>query len=53
MASSHSNLDKQIDLLRRCELITEEQVHQLCIKARDILMEEGNVHNLSSPITVS
>ncbi|EGD74409.1 type 2A protein phosphatase-2 [Salpingoeca rosetta] len=50
--SSYSDLDRQIDKLRRCELITEDQVQQLCIMARDILMEEGNVHSLSSPITI-
>eukprot|EP01147_Barroeca_monosierra_P000704 gene704-4002_t len=48
----HSDLDRQIDKLRRCELITEDEVHMLCIMARDVLMEEGNVHCVSSPVTI-
>jgi len=29
-----SDLDRQIEKLRRCELITEKEVKQLCAKAR-------------------
>jgi len=41
--SGESDLDKQIEMLRKCEIITEEQVKQLCAKAREILIEEYNV----------
>jgi hypothetical protein len=42
----------QIEQLLRCEPISEEQVKQLCIKAREILIEEGNVQVVDSPVTV-
>ena len=45
---SHS----QIEQLLRCEPITEEQVKQLCLKAREILIEEGNVQVVDAPVTV-
>lgn len=47
-----SDLDRQIDKLRRCELITEKEVKQLCAKAREILVEESNVQRVDSPVTV-
>ena len=42
----------QIAQLTRCEPISEEQVKQLCLKAREILIEEGNVQVVDSPVTV-
>lgn len=36
----------------RCEPISEEQVKRLCLKAREILIEEGNVQVVDSPVTV-
>ena len=38
--------------LRNCELINESEVKYVCDKLRDILIEEGNVEEVSSPITV-
>lgn len=48
-----SELDRQIEQLKRCEIIKESEVRELCNKARDILMEESNIQNIYSPITVS
>lgn len=48
-----SDLDRQIEKLRRCELITENEVKSLCSKAREILIEESNVQSVDSPVTVS
>ena len=42
----------QIAQLQRCEPISEEEVKQLCLKAREILIEEGNVQVVDSPVTV-
>ena len=42
----------QIAQLQRCEPITEDEVKQLCLKAREILIEEGNVQVVDSPVTV-
>ena len=44
---------RQIEQLTRCEPISEEQVKRLCLKAREILIEEGNVQVVDSPVTVS
>ncbi len=44
--------DRQIEQLRRCEPISESQVKELCIKAREILVEEGNVQYVDAPVTV-
>lgn len=43
---------RQISQLIRCETITEEEVKRLCIKAREILIEEANVQVVDSPVTV-
>uniref|UniRef100_A0A674GFY6 Protein phosphatase 4 catalytic subunit n=1 Tax=Taeniopygia guttata TaxID=59729 RepID=A0A674GFY6_TAEGU len=47
-----SDLDRQIEQLRRCELIRESEVKALCAKAREILVEESNVQRVDSPVTV-
>ena len=62
-----SDLDKQIEQLRRCEVIKENDVKSLCAKAREILgkelcltcqtklycsVEESNVQRIDSPVTV-
>lgn len=50
---SYSDLDRQIEHLRRCEIITESEVKSLCSKAREILIEESNVQRVDAPVTVS
>merc|ERR1711881_662775 len=47
-----SDLDRQIEQLRRCEIIKENEVKALCAKAREILIEESNVQRVDSPVTV-
>ena len=44
---------RQIEQLRRCEIIKECEVKSLCAKAREILIEESNVQRVDSPVTVS
>lgn len=51
MASS-TDLDRQIEQLRNCELIKESEVKAICAKAREILVEEANVQRVDSPVTV-
>ena len=46
-------LCRQIAQLKRCEPISEQQGKDLCLKAREILIEEGNVQYVDSPETVS
>lgn len=48
----HIHISRQIEQLNRCEPISEEEVKRLCIKAREILIEEANVQVVDSPVTV-
>ena len=52
MATSTSDLDRQIEQLRRCEYIKESEVKALCQKAREILVDESNVQRVDAPVTV-
>ncbi|OZJ02822.1 Serine/threonine-protein phosphatase 4 catalytic subunit [Bifiguratus adelaidae] len=47
-----SDLDRQIEQLRRCEIIKEIEVKELCLKAREILVEESNVQRVDAPVTI-
>ncbi|KAF8461804.1 Metallo-dependent phosphatase-like protein [Gautieria morchelliformis] len=47
-----SQLDKSIEQLMRCQPIPEPAVKQLCLKAREVLIEEGNVQHVDSPVTI-
>lgn len=48
----NSDLDRQIEQLKKCEIIKEAEVKALCAKAREILVEESNVQRVDSPVTV-
>lgn len=51
-----SDVERMDAVLERClagQQITEGQVKELCLKAREILIEESNVQWIDSPITVS
>ena len=43
---------RQIETLMRCECLTEQEVKILCAKAREILLQEGNVQRIDAPVTV-
>ncbi|KAI9800276.1 MAG: hypothetical protein M1833_003390 [Piccolia ochrophora] len=47
-----SDLDKAIAQLRACRPIPEPQVRELCYKARELLIEEGNVVGVDAPVTI-
>ncbi len=48
-----ADLDEQIERLRKCEYLKEQEVKALCDRAREILCEESNVQRVSAPVTVS
>lgn len=50
--SMHLDLDRQIDILKSCEIIKESEVRELCNMARDILLQESNIQSIHSPITI-
>ena len=43
---------RAIAQLRACRPIPETQVRELCHKARELLIEEGNVVTVMAPVTV-
>eukprot|EP00250_Pteridium_aquilinum_P005760 c15811_g1_i1 orf=188-1102(+) len=47
-----SDLDRQIEQLRRCEPLKESEVKALCLKAMEILVEESNVQRVDAPVTI-
>ncbi|RWW08450.1 hypothetical protein GW17_00028110 [Ensete ventricosum] len=47
-----SDLDRQIEQLKRCEPLKESEVKALCLKAIEILVEESNVQRVDAPVTV-
>ncbi|KAK4210424.1 Metallo-dependent phosphatase-like protein [Rhypophila decipiens] len=47
-----SDLDKAIETLRNCRPIPEAQVREICHKARELLIEDGNVVTVSAPVTI-
>lgn len=47
-----SDLDRQISQLKKCESLTEAQVKDLCDRAREMLIEEGNIQHVDAPVTI-
>jgi serine/threonine-protein phosphatase 4 catalytic subunit len=47
-----SDLDRQIEQLKNCQIIKESEVKALCAKAREILIAESNLQRVDSPVTV-
>ena len=52
MACTNGDVDRMIERLRGCKPLLEADVKRLCMRATEILVEEGNVQQVSSPITV-
>jgi len=54
MAKQSTNIDvnQWIEQLKKCEFIKESEVKALCTKAKEILIEEQNVQNVESPVTI-
>jgi hypothetical protein len=51
-AGGNSCLDEQIERLKRCEYLREGEVKALCLRAREILVDESNVQRVDAPVTV-
>lgn len=49
---SVSDLDEQIERLKKCEYLKESEVKALCDKAREILIDESNVQRVDAPVTI-
>ena len=46
------HLDQQIDVLFDCKPLPENQIKQLCEKAKEILICESNVQQVRAPVTI-
>lgn len=51
-AQTDTRYDRAIEQLRACRPIPEQQVGEICYKARELLIEEGNVVNVNAPVTI-
>ena len=49
---SETDLDKHVEMLSNCQIIKESEVKQLCVKARELLIDEGNVQKVMAPCTI-
>lgn len=47
-----SDIDRQIEQLRNCKYLPENEVKDLCNKARELLIEESNIQRVDAPVTV-
>jgi serine/threonine-protein phosphatase 2A catalytic subunit len=45
-------LDTQIDQLRECRPLPEDNIKALCEKAKEILVNESNVQPVRTPVTI-
>lgn len=52
MAAQINNIDEQIERLRKCQYLSENEVKSLCDKAREILIDESNVQRVAAPVTI-
>lgn len=50
--SVYKDLDAQIEKLMKCQPLTEQEVGDLCNKAKEILSCESNVQSVNAPVTV-
>eukprot|EP01099_Mayorella_cantabrigiensis_P008103 TRINITY_DN7461_c0_g1_i1.p1 TRINITY_DN7461_c0_g1~~TRINITY_DN7461_c0_g1_i1.p1 ORF type:complete len:324 (-),score=64.04 TRINITY_DN7461_c0_g1_i1:622-1551(-) len=46
------NLDKCIEQLQRCEILSEATVKEICERVKNLLIYESNVVSLKAPVTV-
>lgn len=52
MRAELKELDSWIEQLYECKQLSEQQVKQLCEKAKEILSKESNVQEVKCPVTV-
>ena len=45
-------LESWIEQLQQCKILSENQIHALCEKAKEILLNDPNVVEVAAPVTV-
>lgn len=46
------NVDRYLERLMNCEVLSDNEVKDLCEKAKEVLIEESNIIMLSSPVNI-
>jgi len=46
------DVDKYLDMASRGEILEEIAVKLICVKVKEILLDEENVKNVQAPVTV-
>src|SRR5258708_2523596 len=46
------NLDKCIEQLMKCEMLSESTVKEICDKVKELLIDESNIVTIRAPVTV-
>ena len=46
------DLDKWIEMVKKCELLSELDLKHLCEYVQDIMLEESTVQPVASPVTI-
>jgi len=49
---SHSEVDGWIQIALQCKYLSEPEMKKLCERTKEILLEESNVHCVSTPVTI-
>jgi len=52
MAATPDFRDSWISMARECKYLPEQDIKKLCDLVKELLMEESNVHPVSSPVTI-
>lgn len=47
-----TELDKWVEIARECKYLPENDLRKLCDIVCDLLLEESNIHPVSTPVTV-
>eukprot|EP01126_Amoeba_proteus_P036626 TRINITY_DN3739_c0_g1_i7.p1 TRINITY_DN3739_c0_g1~~TRINITY_DN3739_c0_g1_i7.p1 ORF type:complete len:163 (-),score=28.97 TRINITY_DN3739_c0_g1_i7:245-733(-) len=50
--STDPELERWLSTVRQCKFLNEDDMKALCDRAQQILMEEANVHPVSTPVSV-
>eukprot|EP01062_Namystynia_karyoxenos_P068497 TRINITY_DN6315_c0_g1_i1.p2 TRINITY_DN6315_c0_g1~~TRINITY_DN6315_c0_g1_i1.p2 ORF type:complete len:309 (+),score=99.45 TRINITY_DN6315_c0_g1_i1:91-1017(+) len=47
-----TDMDRRIEQLKKCEIIREQEVKEVCDKAKELLVQEANVQPVFAPVTI-
>jgi serine/threonine-protein phosphatase 4 catalytic subunit len=50
--ASHTDIDRWLEKLKKCELIKESEVKALYLKGKEVLNLEPNIVEVEAPVTI-